>query len=1030
MVERVEPLLRKTVTVLFCDVTGSTSLGERIDPETLRRVMLQYFDEMRAAIERHGGTVEKFIGDAVMAVFGVPVVHEDDALRAVRAADEMRGALTRLNNDLDARYGVRLEMRIGINTGEVVVGDPTAKHLIATGDAVNVAARLQQAAQPGEILLGRETHRLVADRIRSGPLETFPLKGKSETVPTWRLDEVRAGAEFIFRRLDSPLVGRAQERDFLRAAYRAVIEEQSCRLVTVLGAAGVGKSRLAQEVAARSFGATVAQGRCLSYGEGITFFPIAEVLRSLAGVTADDDDRIIEARVEQLLPSGDESEVVTERLVSLLTDDGTARAEEVFWAVRKLLEVVARSRPLVLVLEDLHWAEPTLLDLIEYLVGWSRGAPMLVLALARPELLEQRPGWPGESLSLEPLDSEDVQALLGNLLGSAELDPAVAANIEQAADGNPLFVEELVRMLVDDGTLVLEDGRWVAREVGELRIPPSINALLAARLDRLDPEEQTVIQCASVIGKQFWWRAVVELSPPELAGRVGSHLHSLVRKRLIFPAEPASFVAEDSFRFGHILVRDAAYAAMPKATRAELHERFAAWLESKGAQEEFRGHHLEQAYRARCELGPPDDETRALGKRAAALLASAGRRAFARDDLPAASTLLERAAALPLDEAAKAETLLSLGIALRWTGEQSRAATVLEQALEHARALDDERLVARVEIEASMLRAATDPSVSASELLHVAEEASVVFRAANDDVGLAKAWILLAEAHWTRGSCGDMEIVLEDALHAAERGGAERELRWVMRALMRAALLGPRRVDDAILRCRGLQERGSGDSALCANGDSMLAVLEAMRGSADEARRLYGRSKRTLEEAGLKTMLASLQMYAGMAELVSGDPAAAERELRLGYGLLDEMGEQDRLSTTAAYLARALVAQDRFGEADVVARVSEQSASDDDLASQVISRGTRARIVARSDVNGSAEQIARGAVELSRKTDLLDIQGDALVDLADVLTVLGRTNEAADALAEAAALYELKGNVVSAARALGGQRELAGAGRG
>jgi len=653
---------------------------------------------------------------------------------------------------------------------------------------------------------------------------------------------------------------------------------------------------------------------------------------------------------------------------------------------------------------------------------------MLVLALARPELLELRPGWPGDHLALEPLDGDDVHALLANLLGSAELDSAVAANIERAADGNPLFVEELVRMLVDDGTLVLNDDRWVARDVGELPIPPSINALLAARLDRLEPEEQTVLQCASVIGKQFWWRAVVELAPPELSDRVGSHLHALVRKRLVFPAEPASFVSEDSFRFGHILVRDAAYAAMPKATRATLHQRFAAWLESKGGQEEFRGHHLEEAYRARCELGPPDDETRAVGARAATLLASAGRRAFARDDLPAARTLLEHAAALPLDRAAQAETLLELGVALRWTGEQARAAAVLDEALEHARALDDERLAARVEIEASTLRAMTDPRVSTSELVRVAEDASLVFRASNDEVGLAKAWILLAEAHWIRGSCGDMETVLENALHAAERGGAERELRWVMRALMRGALLGPRPVGDAILRCRELQERGRGDAALSANGDSMLAVLEAMRGAADEARRLYGRSKRTLEEAGLKTMLASLQMYAGMAELVAGDPLAAERELRLGYGLLDEMGEQDRLSTTAAYLARALVAQERFDDADVVARVSEMSASEDDLASQVIVRGTRARIAARSDDRGPAERLAHGAVELSRATDLLDIQADALVDFADVLTVIGKPHEAASALVEAAVLYERKGNAASAARALGTHREPAATG--
>src|SRR5512133_2527843 len=313
---------RKTVTVLFCDLTGSTALGETLDPERLRALLARYFERMKGIAERYGGSVEKYIGDAVMAVFGVPVVHEDDALRAVRAAAELRRALAKLNVELDARFGVRLEARIGVNTGEVVVGDPTTEQTIATGDAVNVAARLQQAAQPGEILLGRETQRLVADRVRAGPLETFTLKGKSEPVSSWRLDEVRAGAERIFRRLDSPLVGRAPERDLLHAAYRTALEEQSCRLVTVLGAAGVGKTRLAQEVAARSFGATVAQGRCLSYGEGITFFPIAEVVCSLAGITADDAERVMQARIAQQLPPGEESAVVTERLVSLLTDDG------------------------------------------------------------------------------------------------------------------------------------------------------------------------------------------------------------------------------------------------------------------------------------------------------------------------------------------------------------------------------------------------------------------------------------------------------------------------------------------------------------------------------------------------------------------------------------------------------------------------------------------------------------------------------------------------------------------------------------
>ena len=310
---------------------------------------------------------------------------------------------------------------------------------------------------------------------------------------------------------------------------------------------------------------------------------------------------------------------------------------------------------------------------MEYLVGWSHGAPILILVLARPDLLDVRPGWPGEHLHLEPLGGGEVQALLGNLLGTAELDGEIAARIEQAAEGNPLFVEELVRMLLEEGALALDDGRWVARDVAELPIPPSINALLAARLDHLDPEERSMLQCASVVGKQFWWSAVAELAPTDVRGRVSSHLHALVRKRLIFPAESTSFVNEDSFRFGHILVCDAAYASLPKERRAELHVRLAGWLDRKGAYEEIRGHHLERAYVTRSELGPIDDETRELGDRASALLASAGRRALGRGDVPAAVALLSRAAELPADESRRLALAPDIGTALTEAGELARA---------------------------------------------------------------------------------------------------------------------------------------------------------------------------------------------------------------------------------------------------------------------------------------------------------------------------------------------------------------------
>jgi class 3 adenylate cyclase/tetratricopeptide (TPR) repeat protein len=1011
MAHAADPLVRKTVTVLFCDVTGSTSLGERMDPETLRRVMLEYFDEMRAAIERHGGTVEKFIGDAVMAVFGVPVVHEDDALRAVRAADEMRRALTRLNNELDERFGVRLEMRIGINTGEVVVGDPTAKHLIATGDAVNVAARLQQAAQPGEILLGRETHRLVADRIRAGPLETFTLKGKSEPVRSWRLDEVRAGAELIFRRLDSPLVGREHERDFLRNAYRAVIEDQSCRLVTVLGAAGVGKTRLAQEVAARSFGATVAQGRCLSYGDGITFFPVAEVVRSLAGVAADDDQSVVEARIAQLLPPGEEAALVTERLVALLATDGAARAEEVFWAVRKLLEVVARSRPLVLVLEDLHWAEPTLLDLVEYLVGWSRGAPMLVLALARPELLELRPGWPGDRLTLEPLGTDEVRTLLGNLLGAAELDAGVARRIEDAADGNPLFVEELVRMLVDDGTLVLDKGQWVASDVGELPIPPSINALLSARLDRLDLEEQAVLQCASVIGKQFWWSAVAELVPEESREHVGPHLHGLVRKRLVFPAESTSFASEDSFRFGHILVCDAAYAGLSKARRAELHERFADWLGRKGGPEEIRGHHLERAHAALQELGQVNGETHALGERAATLLASAGRRAALRADTPAAGALLGRAAALLPAGEPRAEILLDLGITQIRSGELTTARHSLEEAIGSGA----ERIRLRAQIELAFLEMLLDPKCATLRMREVAEEAIPALQALDDEAGQARAWWLLSEADVVACQWSARASALERAISHARRADETGQEGTLIRHLAHALVYGPAPAPEGIERCEGFLAEAGNDRVLRASVLGSLAVLRAMRREFDAARALYGEARMLYDELTLSSLRAMRSLVPAEIEMLAGDPAAAERELRWGYDVLTSMGERGIRSTLAAFLADTLCAQGRFAEADQLAKVSEETAADDDLVTQAVWRRARAKVLADGGEYDEAERIAETARALAGPTDFLDLKASTAAALAHVLLAAGNRASAEPLLGEARELYERKGNLAAAA---------------
>jgi class 3 adenylate cyclase/tetratricopeptide (TPR) repeat protein len=984
--------VRKTVTILFCDLVHSTGLAEGIDPETYRRVQSRYFDEMRGVVERHGGTVEKFIGDEVMAVFGVPAVHEDDALRAVRAAREMLDRLKALNEELQPAWGVRLQARIGVNTGEVMAGDAAQGGSFVAGEPVIVAKRLEQAAGPGQILIGKTTFPLVEHAVKAGPLERIPVKGKHEDVGRRRVDEVDHAAPSLARRLDVPIVGREEELRLLHQAFEQAVDESSCRLFTVLGPAGIGKSRLARELASSLAGrATSAVGRCLPYGEGITFWPLTEILGAVG-----DEDALGEAL-------GDERDVVLQMLRGATgASEAAGSSEETFWAVRRAFEALARQRPLVVCFEDLHWAEPTLLDLVEYVVGWSRDAPILVLCLARPELVERRPTLiapqaNADALALEPLSDDETDALLVHL--ETELPAPVRERIGAAAEGNPLFVEQMAAM--------------AAERNGEgFVVPPSIHALLVQRLDRLSADERAVVQCAAVIGRDFSLPAVGSLSADEQRGSLSGHLLALVRKGFVRP-DPGRPEPEDRFSFNHVLIRDTAYEAMPKELRAELHERLADWVEADTAREldEVVGYHLEQAYRARADIGPRDEHARSLAARAGILLGSAGRRALGRYDVPAAVALLERAAELLAeDPERRPPILIDLGLALRAGGRLEEADMMFAQAEEAV----SEHVRCRAALERSSMRMFVDPSVEAEELLRVARAAADVFEAAGDDLGLARAWIHAAEAHWLRCRCAEMEEVLERALVHAERAGARREISSILGLMTPVALVGPRPVDDAIQRCIEIRDRGGGILAE-AHANFVLAVLEAMEGRTQEARQLYVHTAQTLEDAGLMALLASLRMYPGMVELLAGDFEAAERELRLGYDGLAAVGHRAFLSTTAAFLAKPLYQLGRFDEAMGLTLASEEAASRDDIASQVIWRGTRAKVLARRGEAEAAERLAREAVDLSRETDLVNTRADALVDLAETMRLLGRDDEAAPALEEALQLYEAKGNVASAA---------------
>ena len=943
---------RKTVTVLFCDLTGSTALGERLDPERLRALLSRYFERMKGIAERYGGSVEKFIGDAVMAVFGVPVVHEDDALRALRSAIEMRDALPELG----------LQGRIGVMTGEVVTG---SEDWLA-GDAVNVAARLEQAAAPGEVLLGGPTLALVGDAAEVEPVDPLELKGKSEPVPAYRLLHVLDAPE---RRHEALFVGRESELSIVRGAWEQARTERRLELVTLLGDAGLGKSRLAEEVVS-SIDATVVRGRCLPYGEGITYWPVVQALRQL--------DR---------LPSDEPAATVIRSLLG--QTQATTSAEEIAWAFRKTLEQTARERPLVVVFDDLHRGEETFLDLIEHVALLSSGASILLLCLARPELLDRRSDWP-ITLRLEPLDDEAV----GELIPQG-VPGDLRERIARAAGGNPLFIEEMLA---------------IAGEAdGDVVVPPTLQSLLAARLDQLEATERTVLERGAVEGEIFHRGAVQALAPDDT--QVTPRLAALVRKELIRPTEP-QLAGEDGFRFRHLLIRDAAYEALPKAARAELHERFATWLQEHGADlvelDEILGYHLEQACLYRNELGMPDDGSLAAAARRR--LGIAGGRAGVRGDNVAAANLLERAAALTPPDEVDIAVENDLVDTLFWSGrgdDARRRATLLA---ERASAAGDRVGELCGRLMDARVRFYLEPQGAAENLAALVEDALPIFQAARDDRALFIAYSGLGLAANMRAQMDAWRDADEQAFVHAQRAGLTHHLE-MGRAMAR--YFGTTPVSELLAWLDEEEARGVPAHLFRRHRALCLAML----GRIDRARELLAEVSDELRDRGggmaVATAMGQDQV---VVELLAGDFAAAAEHGEESCRLLDELGEKAILSTAAGRLAQALYALDRLDEADGWAGRSSELGASDDAMTQMLWRQARAKVLARHG-SEEAEPLAWEAVAIGEKTDMLDAQGDAYADLGEVLLLAGKPDEAVRALEQALECYERKGNIVSSRRA-------------
>ncbi len=986
---------RKTVTVLFCDVTGSTALGERLDPESFRQVMRRYFDTARGVIEQHGGTVAKFIGDAVMAVFGVPVLHEDDALRAVRAAAGLHAEIAVLNGELEVKFDITVRVRTGVNTGRVITG---ADEQLATGDAVNLAARLEQAAAPGEIVIGQQTWALVRDAVTAERLEPLELKGKSLPVAAYRLLEVHGEAGQAPRRARASLVGRRRELRMLSDGFANVVDERSCGLFTVLGSAGVGKSRLAAEFLG-DVDARVLTGRCLSYGQGITYSPIVSMVRQLldpeAGCAAAAEfmnrDQTVAAAIEVLL--GEQATVTS--------------SPEIAWAVRRLFESAADLVPLIMVFDDLHWGEPALLDLIEHIADFSRGTAIFVLCLARSELLDRRPGWGGGKLNtvnllLEPLKPAETAALIDKLVPAGGLDPRLRERVQLTAAGNPLFVEEMLALIAESDS-------------ADLVIPPTIQALLAARVDQLQPTERTVLGCGSVEGQSFHRGTVQAMAPEERD--VAGQLMRLVRKDLVRP-DRAMLPGEDAFRFRHLLIRDAAYQALAKADRAELHERFARWLNERGADlaglDEIVGYHLEQAFRYRRELGSPDQMARRLAADAAARLDAAGRRALDRGDTTAAVSLLERAEALLPPQEISLPLQQGLIRGLAESGRLKDAIARADRVAGECAAAHDRAGELKARLAGRIWRVSVDPAGELDGLRALIEEARPTIERGTDAAGLAALDEAAGQVAHLECRYGAAFAAFTRAMQYARQAGD----RWFEARLRPMAAscvaLGPAPAEEALRWLEDAKaQSATHQPALEMWGAHILSGL----GRFDEARTLLANCLAQLSERGLALWAAALLQGVWETEILAGDVTSAEHAARQGCEQLQRLGERAYLSTQACQLAEALYQLGRYAESEQWALRGIELGSSHDLTTQVVGLGVRSKLLARHGDVTAAAALAKQADDMVGITDALEDRGDAALNLAEVRHLAGDQAGAKEAAERAIECYRRKGAVARVARA-------------
>ncbi|HLZ48790.1 MAG TPA: adenylate/guanylate cyclase domain-containing protein [Candidatus Limnocylindria bacterium] len=1015
---------RKLVTVLFADVVGSTALGASHDPEVVRRTLSRAFAEVRRIIESHGGSVEKFIGDAVMAVFGIPRTHDDDADRAVRAAFALRERIAALNAD----GRIALELRIGVNSGQVVTGD--AGETLVTGEAVNAGSRIQAAAAPGEILVGALTHQLTDRAVRYGPAREIEAKGIGRVTvwPATALTSTLPAQHRGIAGLRAPLVGRDDELRLLLDSHRKVASEQRAALVTIFGNAGVGKSRLVAEFADIVGPERIRRGRCLPYGEGITFWPVVEILRADAGITAvdsheDADRKLRVAVLSTFTEPSDDADAIARRLSVLA---GTARREdalpdipaesvqqELRWGLRRFLERRAASAPLTIVFDDIHWAEPALLDLIEHLAEWSR-APLFLLCMARPDLRELRAGWGGglmnaSAIRLEPLTPDESARLIRELLAIDALPEALRREVITRSEGNPLYVEEFLRMLLDAGHVTRRDDRFVATgSISSLVLPATLQGLIAARLDTTPAAVKQVLQRAAVIGKVFWREAITAQGP--IDGQVDELLLEAARRDLVSELDERGLGGGRAWTFKHILIRDVAYDAIPKAERARAHDAFGRWLESAAGARldeyaEIVTHHAEQAFLLAHELGEPD--ARELGDRARARLLEGGTRAQRRGDLRAALAYFRRALAV-------ADA----------TGLPSPERTVIRALIAHGRSQIEPS--AEVLDEIGMLAAELRPRppvpVLVDLLRHLSFElsdkdaaaAAALDREAIDaarsigDPELVAAALLGAQwLPWVSGDLDGQREALAEAQAHVERTGAERHLSELLIWLAaNAAFRGV--FEESVRYAERSAERAAAagsplQRALALRG---MTLVETWRGRLDAALAFARQGVEAATDAGARQAIAVNRWFLGDILDIAGDLEGARDAYARAVEELAGKPSTGLRAEARTKLAKALVRLGRTGEARAEAETARSEVAAYDAYTLATTAAALGAVSAAEGRPDEADRLYRDAIQTIGSTGYAMLQMDIRREYARFLIEAGRADDARSQLERVREFYD------------------------